>query len=164
MRRVGPRCARPRLTVDAAMTVYPALSGEKTEGNLLFVLEPARYESVATHMTKRPADQPEADGFVLGVLRMEPMAKRWLGLPAINIPPGIDVYVSANGKALRPFVRVPPRPVRERCGVVDDPRRRSRPSAAHGRRRSSRLPTRTSRWCSSPQQAISPSLEPGSLS
>jgi PAS domain S-box-containing protein len=84
----------------ATMDVYTPLSGDKSRGNLLFVLELARYESVAGSLLKRPADQPETDGFVLGVLRMDAMAKRWLGGPALNIPPGVDVYISANGKDL----------------------------------------------------------------
>ena len=143
------------------VAVYTAFSGDKTGDNWLFVLEPARYESVATHLAKRPADQPEPDGFVLGVLGMEAIAKRWLGLPAPNIPPGIEVYIAANGKDLAALRSgSPPGPIRDAAVRAAEP-----PAGAHWHRRSSRLPTRTSRWCTSPRQAISPTLlEPGSLS
>ncbi len=96
------RAAMRQATASGLTTVavYTAFSGDKSGDNLLFVLEPARYESVATHLAKRPTDQPETDGFVLGVLRMEAIAKRWLSLPGSNIPHGIDVYISANGKNL----------------------------------------------------------------
>jgi PAS domain S-box-containing protein len=77
------------------VAVYTALSDDKTGNNLLLVMEPARYESVAVQPAKRPADQPETDGFVLGVLRVERLATRWL-----NLPPGIDLYISVNGRAL----------------------------------------------------------------
>jgi len=84
----------------ATVAIYTALSGNKMGNNLLFVVDRARYESVATILTKRPADQPENDGFVLGVLSMEPLAKRWLGLPDLGVSPGVDVYISADGKNL----------------------------------------------------------------
>jgi PAS domain S-box-containing protein len=93
------RAAMRQATAMGGATVT-VLSDDKTSGNLLFVLEPARYESVATHMTKRPADQPETDGFVLVVLRMEVMVSKWLKLPELRIPPSIDIYISANGKDL----------------------------------------------------------------
>ncbi len=76
------------------------MPGDKIDENLLCVLEPAQYESVASHLTKRPDDQPMADGLVMGVLNMEAIAKRWLSHPAINMPPCIDIYIAANGKAL----------------------------------------------------------------
>ncbi len=87
-------------TGHATMAVYAALPGDKIGENVLCVLEPARYESIASQLTKRPADQPETDGFVLGLLRMESLAKRWLSHPALNLPPSIDLYISANGKGL----------------------------------------------------------------
>jgi PAS domain S-box-containing protein len=87
-------------TGHATMTVYTALSGNNISDNVLCVLERARYESVASQLAKRPADQPEADGFVLGLLSMEALAKRWLSHPAINLPPSIDIYIAANGKGL----------------------------------------------------------------
>jgi PAS domain S-box-containing protein len=107
---------------QATVAVYTALSGNKTDGNLLFVLDPARYESVATQLTTRPADQPEADGFVLGVLRMEPLAKRWLGLPGLDIPPSIDVYISANKRDLAALhTGTPPTPILDAAGAVAGP-------------------------------------------
>ena len=93
------RAAMRQATATGSATVT-VLSDDKTSDTLLFVLEPARYESVAGHMTKRPADQPEADGFVLIVLRMEAMASKWLNLPEFRISPSIDIYISANGKDL----------------------------------------------------------------
>ena len=63
------------------------------------MLEPARYESVATP-GETPGHRPETDGFVLGVLHMEATAKRWISLPGSSIPPGIEVYIAANGKDL----------------------------------------------------------------
>ena len=98
------------------------LSDDKTSDNLLFVLEPARYESVASHMGKRPATQPEANGFVLGVLRMEVMANAWLKLPEFKIPPSIDIYISANGKALASRTKgSPPLPVRGDAAASTSP-------------------------------------------
>ncbi len=84
----------------ATMAVCRTLSDDKTGENLLFMLEPARYESVASQLTKRPDDQPETDGFVLTVFRMEAMANKWLSLPEFKIPPAIEIYISANEKAL----------------------------------------------------------------
>jgi PAS domain S-box-containing protein len=104
-------------TGHATVAVYTAFSHDTTGGNLLFVLEPARYESVASQMTKRPADQPETDGFVLGVIRMERIAKRWL-----NLPPGVDVYISANGKALGALhMRSTPSPVQGPAASINAP-------------------------------------------
>jgi PAS domain S-box-containing protein len=82
------------------MAVYRPLPSDKHGGSVLLVVEPAQYESIASQLVIRRADQPEADGFVLGILHMKTLAKRWLALPAIRVPPGIDVYISANGKAL----------------------------------------------------------------
>jgi len=95
-----------------AVAVYTALSGKNTADNLLFVVEPARYESIASQMAQRPADQPETNGFVLGVLRMEALGIKWLGLPGLNLPPGIDVYISANGRGLASLrTGSPPQPL-----------------------------------------------------
>ncbi len=101
-----------RTTRRAMLAIYKAVPGDKSGGDLLFVLEPARYESVASHIATRPADQPEADGFVLTVFRVEAMVDKWLKLPDVNIPLGIDVYLSANGKVLASLHSgSPPRPI-----------------------------------------------------
>ena len=92
--------SQARASGQATIAVWTALPGVKNGENLLLVLEPTQYESVATQITKRPADQPEADGFVLTVIRMEVMANKWLKLAEFNIPHDIDIYISANGKAL----------------------------------------------------------------
>jgi PAS domain S-box-containing protein len=97
-----------------AVAVYTAISLNKTGDHVLFVVEPARYESVASKIAKRPADQPETEGFVLGVLRMEAIGLKWLSLPGLNLPPGIDVYISADGKSLASLrTGSPPRPLQD---------------------------------------------------
>ncbi len=63
--------------------------GEETERSLLCVIEPARYESVLRGA--RPADQPDVDGFVLGVFRLSSLVEGALDLFA---PIGIDVYIT----------------------------------------------------------------------
>jgi PAS domain S-box-containing protein len=70
--------------------VNASLSSDKETGHsLLCVIEPARYESASRGA--RPADQPETDGFVLGVFRVSALVERALDLFA---PIGIDVYIT----------------------------------------------------------------------
>ena len=113
-------------TGHAVVAVYAAPASEKTDDNLLFVIEAAQYESVAARLTTRPPDQPQTDGFVLGVLRMELLAKRWLSLPGLDVPGGINVYISANGRnlaALSTGLRL--EPIRDAGGAVASPPKES---------------------------------------
>ena len=133
--RVG-RDRQAKSTGHAVVAVYTASASEKTDDNLLFVMEAAQYESVAARLTTRPPDQPQTDGFVLGVLRMELMAKRWLSLPGLDVPGGINVYISANGRnlaALSTGLRL--EPIRDAAGQWQA-HRRSRPPTEQWRRRS----------------------------
>ena len=93
----GRAAIREATATGHAMVAVHTVS---SSANLLSVLEPAHYESVASHLAKRPDDQPETDGFVLTVFRMEVMANKWLNLPEFKIPPNTEIYISANGKAL----------------------------------------------------------------
>jgi PAS domain S-box-containing protein len=104
------------------LAVYTVLPGDKTGDNLLLVWAAARYESTVTHLKKRPDDQPEADGFVLGAFRMETLAKKWLSLPGHNIPSDIDVYIAMNGKDLTALCTgAQPKPIRDATGASASP-------------------------------------------
>ncbi len=148
----------------ATGVVCKTFSGHNPEDNLLFFLCPARYDSVATKLTKRPADQPEADGFVLGVLDMATLAKTWLSNRALDIPPGIDVYISMNGINLTALCTgPPPKPILDAAGSLASPPTVPSAGGAWGRR-SSRSATRTLRSCTPLRRAVMPSGELGNLS
>ncbi len=71
---------------------FSSWDGKETDG-LLYVIEPVRYESVLRGA--RPADQPDLDGFVLGVFRVSALVGRALDLFA---PIGIDVYIARRAE------------------------------------------------------------------
>jgi PAS domain S-box-containing protein len=77
-------------TGRAAVANYvPWNSNKEADRSLLYVVEPARYESAPR--AARPADQPEIDGFVLGVFHISALVEGSLDLFA---PIGIDVYIA----------------------------------------------------------------------
>jgi PAS domain S-box-containing protein len=80
--------------------------GKEADHDLLYVIEPARYESVSRGA--RPADQPETDGFVLGVFRIGTLVERALDL---FTPIGIDVYITSpaeKGQSAPVYTRLSP--------------------------------------------------------
>lgn len=87
---------RAMATGRKAAAICRPLNGDSEGGGdakLLYVVEPARNED--PHPAKRPADQPEVDGFVLGIFRLEEIVNRSLSQFA---PIGIDVYITTpNG-------------------------------------------------------------------
>ena len=100
---------RRAMTTARATVVVSPLPVGKTDGSLLYVVEPARYESAAAQKAKRPADQPELDGFVVGIFRIDTLAKAWMKLPV-----GVDVSISvaSHGNSAAPVsIEVSPRHV-----------------------------------------------------
>ena len=81
-----------------AAVICPPLAGDETDHRLLYVLEPAWNED--TNPDKRPADQPEIDGFVVGVFRIGAVVETSL---SVFVPVGIDIYITgpADGNAAR---------------------------------------------------------------
>ena len=72
-----------------AAFICPPLDGPQTDRRLLlFVVEPAWNENAKP--AKRPADQPEIDGFVLGVFRISTFVETSL---SVFPPVGIDIYI-----------------------------------------------------------------------
>jgi PAS domain S-box-containing protein len=69
--------------------VCPPLDKNENDSSLLYVLQPAWNEHSST--SKRPADQPEIDGFVLGVFHLTSIIESSLEYFA---PVGIDVDVT----------------------------------------------------------------------
>jgi PAS domain S-box-containing protein len=107
---------------QATVAVLPASSSGSVGSNLLFILAPARYSSVATHLAKRPPDQPEADGFLMGIVSMEKLARSWLSLPGLAIPHNIDVYISVNERNLVALHTGPqPTPLVDSTGSLASP-------------------------------------------
>lgn len=72
-----------------AATIGPPLTENDSDLSLLYVVEPARNEDA--NPGKRPADQPEVNGFVLGVFRIETIVDKSLRQFA---PVGIDLYIT----------------------------------------------------------------------
>lgn len=98
-----------------AATLWPPLMGRATDHALLYVVQPAGNES--TNPAKRSADQPEIDGFVVGVFRVCTVVETALSLfPAV----GIDIYVTgpADAGGNTP-VYVRPSPLRAQAGRND---------------------------------------------
>ncbi len=72
-----------------AVAVCQPLDDNETDRSLLYVVEPAWNEDAAP--AKRPADQPEIDGFVLGIFRIGTLVEASLNF----FPPvGIDIYIT----------------------------------------------------------------------
>jgi PAS domain S-box-containing protein len=80
---------RAKGTGRQAAAICAPLADSDTDASLLYVVEPARNEDA--NPGKRPADQPEADGFVLGVFRIENIVDRSLSQ---FTPVGIDLYIT----------------------------------------------------------------------
>jgi PAS domain S-box-containing protein len=104
----GATIRRAMASSSPAVAGSPRLLVNKANHILLYVVEPAQYESMTVQEVKRPANQPELDGFVLGVFRIDAMLKKW-----INLPVGIDAYISnpltGNGTA-SVYTRLAPLP------------------------------------------------------
>ena len=88
------------VTRRPAVTVCPALDDNEIDRNLLYVIEPAWNENAEP--IRRPADQPEVDGFVLGIFRIGTLVENSLSLFA---PARIDMYITlpateGNGTAV----------------------------------------------------------------
>jgi PAS domain S-box-containing protein len=86
-------------TGQPTIAISPPLDAGSRDGNRLIVIEPVWGELQGT--IKRPSDQPEIDGFVLGIFRVATIAKDAL---EIFHPLGIDLYMydssEVNGKTL----------------------------------------------------------------
>ncbi len=98
------------IATGAPVTILlPSSADKQGDHDLLCVLEPARYESAATAVMKRPPQQPELDGFVLGVISVDTMVET-----ALNRPPlGIDICISApssENKTVPVYTRRAPPP------------------------------------------------------
>jgi PAS domain S-box-containing protein len=78
---------------QAAVVCQP-LAGKETDHALLYVVEPAWNEDRIR--SKRPADQPEIDGFVVGVFQVCKAVETSLSLFA---PLGIDLFVTGPADA-----------------------------------------------------------------
>ena len=91
---------RAKDTGRQAATICTPLSDNDSDASLLYVMEPARNED--SNSAKRPADQPEVDGFVLGVLRIEKIVEHSLSQ---FVPVGIDLYITGpEGPGRGPLV------------------------------------------------------------
>jgi PAS domain S-box-containing protein len=123
------------------MVVFPSSVAGKTDRGLLYVVEASLYESTAGQKMKRPDDQPELDGFVVGVFRIETLVKTWLNLPA-----GVDVHISItpNGKGTTPVsVEVSPMEI---LGDVSQPADASAAPPFDGAQASSDFAAADARW------------------
>ena len=93
-----------------AAVVCKPLDDNEDDRSMLYVLAPAWNQNV--DRSKRPADQPEIDGFVLGVFRIGTLVESALG---IFSPIGIDVYIDMPfGGSGETFGYLRPSPLRVR--------------------------------------------------
>jgi PAS domain S-box-containing protein len=94
----GRTAMRRAITTGAPVAfLLPSPDNNQRDQTLLCVLEAARYESTAVVMVKRPPEQPELDGFVLGVIRVDTLVESSLN----HLPDGIDIYISAQSAGSR---------------------------------------------------------------
>jgi PAS domain S-box-containing protein len=127
------RTAMQRAITTGAPVAFLLPSPDDNQGDhtLLCVLEAARYESTSVGVVKRPPEQPEQDGFVLGVIRVDTMVETTLNSP----PVGIDIYISAQSDGNRTvpvYTRRAPPPASG--GVWESLKRLAKPSLGQARK------------------------------
>lgn len=106
---------RAMATGRKAAAIGPSLDDNETDSHLLYVVEPASNDD--PNRAKRPADQPETGGIVLGVFQIGTLVESAL---RYLVPVGIDIRISALPDAKgNVFTYTRFSPLRLRNGVLE---------------------------------------------